>query len=559
MRRLLMTFAILAVPLAAAAEDAALILGTERYERLGRVARADDVTGAEAGLSALGFEVQALRNGRAGAVAEAVGAFAGSAGEAERLVVVLAGRFVTDGRRSWYLTADAQVPGLFDLGETALSVDSLLAVLGTRPGRAVLLLAEDEADTDVAGPWLSPGIGPLPIPQGVTVIRGAPREIGRFATRDLVAPGADLAVLIAADPGVRAEGFVPASLALMPREAPEAVPEVVVTGPTDAELTREAEAWDRAVALDTAEGYRAYLNAWPEGRFAAEADALIAEILSEPNRDARLVEEALELSRDDRRAIQEDLTVLGYNTRGVDGIFGPGSRGAITNWQQQNGYPQTSYLTRDQINRLDAQAERRRSELAAEAARAAAEAARLDRDYWDETGANGDEAGYRAYLDRYPEGIYAEIATERLAGIEADRAAAAAAEELADWERARERDNLGAYRSFLNAWPDGEYAARAEARIAELQGPRASAGQVSAAQAAEQALGLTGIRAQLLELRLADAGFDPGRADGVLDDAFRAALRNWQATNGLPPTGYVDELTVVGLMAGALGVEIERR
>ena len=47
--------------------------------------------------------------------------------------------------------------------------------------------------------------------------------------------------------------------------------------------------------------------------------------------------------------------MLNYNTRGVDGIFGPGSRGAITNWQQSNGYPQTSYLTVDQIDLMEAQ------------------------------------------------------------------------------------------------------------------------------------------------------------------------------------------------------------
>jgi len=546
-------------PLAGLAEDAALVLGTERYEQLGRVPRADEVVDAAEALQGLGFAVQALENGRAGAVGDALGAFAADAEGAERLVVALAGRFVHDGGRSWYLTAEAAPPGLFDLGDSAVSVDSLLRVLGTRPGRAVLLLGvEDDPDTPVSGPFLRAGPGDPEIPQGVTVLRAEPRAIARFLQDDLAVPGADLGALIAANPDISASGFVPVALAFLPEDLPEPAPVVVAT-PNEDDLTREARAWDSAVEADTAEAYRAYLNAYPAGRFATEAEEMIAEILAEPNRAARLAEEALELSRADQREIQEDLTVLGYNTRGVDGIFGPGTRGAITNWQQQNGYPQTAYLSRDQINRLHAQAERRRAEQAAEAARAEAEAARLDRVFWDETGAKGDEAGYRAYLDRYPGGIHASIAADRLAEIDAARAAAAAEEERADWAQAQDRDTVAAYQAFLNAWPDGQFAERATERIGELQGPRASQTQVEAARAAERTLGLTGIRAQLLELRLADAGFDPGRADGVLDDDFRAALGDWQAANGVPPTGFVDQLTLVTLMAGALGVEVDIR
>ena len=37
------------------------------------------------------------------------------------------------------------------------------------------------------------------------------------------------------------------------------------------------------------------------------------------------VEDALGLSRGERRNIQQDLTDLGFNTRGVDGLFGNGT------------------------------------------------------------------------------------------------------------------------------------------------------------------------------------------------------------------------------------------
>ena len=94
-----------------------------------------------------------------------------------------------------------------------------------------------------------------------------------------------------------------------------------------------------------------------------------------------MAESALNLSRGERRAIQENLTLLGYNTRGVDGIFGRGSRTAIGNWQKDNRFDETGYLPPEQISLIDAQAARRAADIAAEeeAARKKAEAERRRR------------------------------------------------------------------------------------------------------------------------------------------------------------------------------------
>ena len=43
--------------------------------------------------------------------------------------------------------------------------------------------------------------------------------------------------------------------------------------------------------------------------------------------------------------------------------------------------------------------------------------------------------------------------------------------------------------------------------------------------------------------RLKAAGFDPGPIDGVLGPQTRAALRRYQASQGLPATGALDEAT----------------
>ncbi len=61
------------------------------------------------------------------------------------------------------------------------------------------------------------------------------------------------------------------------------------------------------------------------------------------------IEKALALTRTERREIQRRLVLLNYNTRGVDGIFGNGSRAAIRQWQQDNELPSSGYLDLNQV------------------------------------------------------------------------------------------------------------------------------------------------------------------------------------------------------------------
>ncbi|NHX28320.1 peptidoglycan-binding protein, partial [Escherichia coli] len=145
------------------------------------------------------------------------------------------------------------------------------------------------------------------------------------------------------------------------------VPPPTGEAPDDNKVDAESAFWDATTAMNTEAAYRAYLDRYPNGVNAATAKSRLDEILAEPNRIARQTEESLSLTRDARRQIQRDLTLLEYNTRGIDGIFGPGTRGALSRWQGENGFEATGYLTRDQIVRLDAQADRRSAELEAEA------------------------------------------------------------------------------------------------------------------------------------------------------------------------------------------------
>ena len=50
--------------------------------------------------------------------------------------------------------------------------------------------------------------------------------------------------------------------------------------------------------------------------------------------------------------MQAGLTRRGFDTRGVDGSFGRGTRNAIAAWQQANDLTATGYLTANQFERL---------------------------------------------------------------------------------------------------------------------------------------------------------------------------------------------------------------
>ncbi|SUZ34082.1 hypothetical protein ROE7235_03864 [Roseibaca ekhonensis] len=59
-------------------------------------------------------------------------------------------------------------------------------------------------------------------------------------------------------------------------------------------------------------------------------------------------EVSMALDRDTRREVQRRLSLIGFDTKGVDGALGPNSRAAIQAWQQSNGFPVSGYLNQAQ-------------------------------------------------------------------------------------------------------------------------------------------------------------------------------------------------------------------
>ena len=68
------------------------------------------------------------------------------------------------------------------------------------------------------------------------------------------------------------------------------------------------------------------------------------------------LETELALAPEELRAIQVLLAELGYYTGGIDGAYGPGTRGAITRLQAATGLAETGYLTVETLRQLVARA-----------------------------------------------------------------------------------------------------------------------------------------------------------------------------------------------------------
>ena len=530
------------------ADGAALMIGNEDYAGLNDLRRGDEVTGPASAFERQGFEVFSISDAEGRDLVEALSAFEAAASDADRLLVVLAGRFAHSATDTYFLPTDARPGALTDVAATAIPLSQILAILAETPGRAILALANSDVDGNF-GPLLQIGIGDLDLPQGITLLTGAPRPLAQSVQR-LARPGENLANLRNSR-SVQIGGFVMDGQVFV---ADLREPAVAAQAPTPTTTDRSADllAWRLADRIDTIEAYEGYINSFPDGQFTAMATGRIEAMTDTPEARAERTEQALELNRDQRREIQRDLTLLDFNTRGIDGIFGRGTRAAISSWQTANSTDVTGFLSTDQITRLDAQAERRAAELEAEAERRREDRLAQDLAFWEETGARDDEPGLRAYLTRFPDGDFAEVARTRLETIERRKRAETNTRDRQLWDEARIQDTEQSYRDYLAIAPQGAFRQEAEDRIAELTRASQQTGRQRQAIQEENALNLTPNTRRAIESRLDRLGLKPGKVDGTFDDDTRRAIRRYQSARNLDETGYLNEAFVVQILADSV-------
>ncbi|MEX0969263.1 MAG: peptidoglycan-binding protein [Paracoccaceae bacterium] len=474
------------------AENVALVVANGEY-RHGRnepsIAR--DYNSVLRAYQQSGYEVYGGENLDRNNLARQMEAFEAALGNAEIAVVHLTGHTMAAGDHGWFLPVDINPDSATDFEFGALSLSAIAQLLAPLDGRAALFIGATERPFSVM-PGIEAGNGAINAPLGLLVASGTATNVNRSVINEFLRRDTRVSDAIART-GTRLtyEGYISSRLVLAPRSSgaivtvrpPQPQPPVVLRTP-------------------------------------------------------QTIENGLNLTRTQRRRVQENLNLLGFDTRGIDGVFGRGSRSAIASWQRDEGIEATGYLTSPQIARLE--------RLGSAARR---EAAAADEAYWARTGATGSLAGLNSYLERYPNGAHAQEARRAVQELnsEADQAA---------WDLARDRDTVRAYERYLRDYPDGLYNRPAKVRIRELGGAadRDTSGRdddaEAAAVAAERALGLDSGTRLLIELRLVALGYRPGATDGIFDAATRQAISAFQRDRNMPATGYVSAPVISALLRG---------
>ncbi|MCK8485454.1 peptidoglycan-binding protein [Aliiroseovarius sp. S2029] len=468
----------------AAAKDAALMIVNNDYRYLEDTDEVDAADDLKRPLEDEGFRVFDIRSEGAPDSWETVEDFREEAEGANRVLVFMAGRFVTTEHESWLLTRYADEMNDLSVGSVGVPLSAILRSVDGSPEHALVLLAPlgDEIELDES---LRAGIADPDVPDGVGVLIGPTESLEEFVDK----------------------------IALVP----------------DAKM--------RSALRDQ------YPKIEPFGDVLDSAPFTMGEMS-----EAEQAEAALRLTRTQRRDVQRDLTILDHNPGGIDGIFGRVTRAAIADWQEDQGFDPTGYVNDVQVKVLGRQAAKRAAELEDAARKRAVEQAQQDHAYWDVTGKDGTAKGLLAYLKQYPDGLHADEANAALAKLQRSDGDKAGKAERERWKVAKDKDTVQAYEAYLKKHPKGYFADVAKARIDELKQAQVRETERKALAASEQALLKNGPLRLIVEQRLASLGLDPGAVDGKFNKKTRKALRQYQKSRGMAVTGYVDQITLARIL-----------
>lgn len=530
---------------AAVAQDVSLIIGNKTYRHGSWMYEAETALNTKRSLQNVGFTVISGRDTDQIRTRRALEEFVARLDDANRVVVLLSGHFVHGANDTWFLPVDVNSPNLATVGFDGLSMNALLEMVGQKPGGASVFLGTVPRRMSL-GTGLTVGIGTLNIPQGVFVATGNPGDISSTLMQDFLQAGVSVADALSNAPAsIQGHGYISGFGGIVP---------VNDRGPVvDQQALLEQGYWQATLDMASQDAMQNYLNVYPRGAHAREARNWIANQQAQSPEDlARAAEDLMNLTRSERRKIQENLTLLGFNTRGIDAVFGPGTRAAIRDWQSARGFSSTGYLKPAQIARLQRQAAQRAAQLAEEARQKQLELEQADTDYWTSSGAaTGEVRGLRRYLRRYPDGLFADLAQTRLEEIREERRRTANAADRNAWEQAEVDNNIAGYELYLSGFPDGAFADEAKARLDVLRTEEADAAVIEAARLEEESMRMNIIARILVERRLNALGLKAGNEDGNFDNKTRRALRKFQRARGFPVTGYLTRQSLVRMIAEA--------
>jgi hypothetical protein len=256
----------------------------------------------------------------------------------------------------------------------------------------------------------------------------APHEREEFSVREERAPWGRwilgfivLGLVVAGALWLASKVVVPRDLPVQEQAQTEPEKEAPKIGADDA-------AWTRALEKDTLEGYREYLEGFPDGKHKEKAQA--------------------EIDVYDNKAwatAEQRNTLAGYE-------------------DYLEAWPEGLHASKakERIAEIKAAAEAR--------AKDAAERAALDKTHWEAAATENTIESYNRYLRQQPTGQYVDEAQKRIEQIKADQALAAAnAADEAAWNAAKASNTVNAYEQYLTSYPQGAFASQAIAAIDNLR------------------------------------------------------------------------------------------
>jgi cell division septation protein DedD len=145
---------------------------------------------------------------------------------------------------------------------------------------------------------------------------------------------------------------------------------------------------------------------------------------------------------------------------------------------------------------------------------------------WQKAEAENTEAAYQSFLEKYPEGEWAQKAQAQLDTIKDTR----------DWENAQTADALDGYNNYLSGHPNGAHMGEARQRITELERDAAwtAAQQAGSKQALEDFLTRYPDAPQADQARSQIAALNPPPPPPVPAKAAKAAGKDKGAKTGRP-------------------------
>jgi|GEM_PF-414236 len=198
---------------------------------------------------------------------------------------------------------------------------------------------------------------------------------------------------------------------------------------------------------------------------------------------------------------------------------------------------------------------------------------RVRNDVWEKTGhrqlpwVNTSLIG-EYELNPQPAPASAAADTKPSTALEEPPADSRQAQENLLWESAQHSNLSADYQAYLSAFPNGVFAQMAKNRIASMESPRASAPAPQTLAMAEpggskddavkesvataddeRALKLGAAGEKEVQQRLIAIDLYTGPKTGTLDPATRSALSQWQKKSGFAPTSFLDAAELAALKA----------